>query len=200
MTAALKFEKQGTIELDVSHWPVIVVSAPDKSMPDQELEAFLDEFRLRVGDRDQPYATVLDLTHASSMSARQRKMMGERLRTSNKHQRYNVVGAFVFTSVLMRGMLTAIMWLKKPEYPCRIFATTEEAVTWAKARMAEHAAGLPISTEGVLEGAATSHDQGSLLSADEIERRLITLQKLHDRGVISREELEQRRSRVLESL
>ena len=38
----------------------------------------------------------------------------------------------VFQSTVLRGILTAIFWLKKPEYEVRVFADVTEAVVWGR--------------------------------------------------------------------
>lgn len=144
------------VELCLEDWPVVVVTAPAGTVSTDKLEAFLVRFDREVVQQKRPYACVLDLTNTGSMSPRQRKMMGERMRSDEAHQQLCVVGAFVFSSMLLRGMLTAIMWLRKPDYPMRIFATREEAVGWASSRMKEHAIGLPIDTEGTLDNEEAS--------------------------------------------
>jgi len=41
----------------------------------------------------------------------------------------------IFDNPLLRGMLTAMFWIRKPEYPTRVYATPEEGLTWADTRI-----------------------------------------------------------------
>ena len=41
----------------------------------------------------------------------------------------------VFTSPLLRGVLTAIFWVRKPAYPTGVMGTVEDGVAWSQSML-----------------------------------------------------------------
>lgn len=120
----------GSTDLCLDHWPVVVVTPAEGAISDEELDAFMTRFDVEVRPRGESFVTVLDLTKNSGITARQRKYMSERIRSNSERGDMNVATGFVFSSRMMRGLLTAILWMRSPEYPTETFATIEEAVQW----------------------------------------------------------------------
>lgn len=75
---------------------------------------------------------VLDAREAGDTPARQRKMQAEWLDAHRTLLERDSLGtAFVITRGLIRGVLTAILWMSPIPGGHRVFATYEEAERWA---------------------------------------------------------------------
>ena len=119
---------------DFSQWPVVVMRPPSLRVTDAELRSMQEYFREQVIARGGVYYLVNDLTQsAGGMNASQRKMLVEEMERIEAlpHVTQGCI-ALVFTSGLLRGMLTAVLWMRKPKSPTRTFGTVDEAVAWAK--------------------------------------------------------------------
>ena len=175
--------------LDLSRWPVVVAVMPPEAFTPQRLDAWLDAFEHHVLARRQPYATVLDMSDSPRTTPEERKRMADRLRGGDDHQRMCVAGAFVMQSTLARGALTAVMWLRKPEYPTRVFASRQEAIAWAYTFVDPQRRAAP----GPADSASQGHD-----TSDALRSRLDKLERLRQRGVISEDEFHAQRRALLE--
>lgn len=125
----------GFPEVDFSSWPIILV-APPVVMPNDHYMADLAEyFRSEAETRGGAYATVLDLSQNQTITPRQRKYMAGRLELQAKSGSNNVCTALIFSSGLLRGLLTAIFWLRSPPFPVEVFPDREAAFTWARVQL-----------------------------------------------------------------
>jgi hypothetical protein len=113
----------GSIHVDDSGLPLIVVTF-DGSVDDPEFERYLSRLD-GLWKRKARSAIVLD----------GRKLNDELLRT------YSVGTAFVISSQLVRGGLTAILWLQPLPTPYVVVATRLEAERWARAQLETSAKG-----------------------------------------------------------
>jgi len=130
------------ITLDVLQWPVLVVTPPPRPVTDAELDSFMQAFAQVVDQRKQPYAVVVDLRESSGLTPRQRQAISNSMADTDARVLAgcpNCGGALVFSSAVLRGMLTAILWIKKPKHETRVFANAHEAVAWARTCVAERA-------------------------------------------------------------
>lgn len=119
-----------TIIIDSSRWPLLLVRLPPTAT-DEEVQAYLDQLRT-FRERREPYAVIVEASASQGFSARQRKMQADYIESGIQTSRiYLKAFAFVARSALQRGMMTAILWMKPPEWPNRIFSTTGEAIAWA---------------------------------------------------------------------
>jgi hypothetical protein len=121
--------------VDLSQWPIIVVHTP-RDFTDAELRAYYDEIARTMLSRPEPYCNVIDARNASAPTPSQRKIMADFRVTHEEHiRKYCRGSAFVFESGLMRGVITAIHWLRRPEMPHKSFGTMFEAMTWARVQL-----------------------------------------------------------------
>lgn len=116
------------VHADESEPALLLVTTPP-SLTDEEMSTFLAWHRGWMSARREPYAIVLDLRRTEKLSPRQREMITSGMERSEKLCRGT---AMVFTSVVLRGFLTAIFWIKKPRYPTRVFNGLDEASAWAR--------------------------------------------------------------------
>ena len=120
------------IQIDLSHWPVVVVTPPGTPVSDQGLDDFLERFESTVRSRGCAFATVLDLRNSAAITPKQRRLMSERMRTNPENGDRNVATAMIMSSSLMRGLLTALLWLNKPAYPLQVFADVPGALDFCR--------------------------------------------------------------------
>jgi hypothetical protein len=125
------------IHVDDTRHPLVVVRFVG-DIADHELTSYLAEMESRVLARRQTSATVMDATLVRSVTARQRRMQAEWM---EKHEealaRVSVGSAFVITSAMVRGALTAILWLKPMPTPHVVVSTVAEAEAWCRAKLRE---------------------------------------------------------------
>lgn len=122
------------IRLDVSRWPVVVVT-PGESFTDADIDEFLAAYERTINSRLEPYATVLDLRRCRDMSPTQRKRITGGMEKNREHRRlWQRSLVMVFDSALMRMILTAILWAAKPEYEIKVYTDLQEALIFANMR------------------------------------------------------------------
>jgi len=86
--------------------------------------------------RRQRFAIILDATRARSPNALERRKQAEALREGEPLLRQYCAGAaFVIPSSVVRGTLTAILWLQPPAYESVVVPTFGEADAWVKQRL-----------------------------------------------------------------
>ncbi|HMJ13916.1 MAG TPA: hypothetical protein VK524_21005 [Polyangiaceae bacterium] len=81
--------------------------------------------------RERPAIWIVDLSKIKSAPATQRRMFAEHEARVSASARKVIRGsAFVAPSAWLRGLLTAVYWLKPPVYPHAIVSTVAEARKW----------------------------------------------------------------------
>jgi hypothetical protein len=123
------------ITLDRSQFPLVIVRFRGE-MVGNEFENYLTQLD-EVYARRERFALVLDAIGGPAPSAKQRKLQADWMRErSDLIREYNAGTAFVLDSMLLRGSLTAILWLQPLPCPHFVCASQSEAVTWALSRLA----------------------------------------------------------------
>ncbi|HEX3597591.1 MAG TPA: hypothetical protein VHU80_20925, partial [Polyangiaceae bacterium] len=85
-----------------------------------------------------PVAWVVDLAGLKMATATQRRIFSAHLTRFEPHDlAYNRGSALVVPNAVVRGLVTAVFWLKQPRFPTECFSTYDEAVAWARARLAQ---------------------------------------------------------------
>ena len=123
------------IRLDFTNWPVVLVMPPMRVVSDAELETCMSEFSRVIDGRKQPYAVVVDLRESSGLTPTQRQRISNSMGDTDARVLAgypNCGGALVFSSAFLRGMLTAILWIRKPKHETRVFANPQDAILWAR--------------------------------------------------------------------
>lgn len=130
------------IELDLAQWPVMITTPPARAVTDTELEDFLGRVEEALRERSGRYVSVLDLRLHIGLTPKQQQMLARRMNASHAGVAAGRLSgtAMVFTSGLMRSLLTGIFWLRKSKHPTSVFANLEDAIDWAKRILAEHEA------------------------------------------------------------
>ena len=124
----------GSVEIDESRWPLVTVRF-EGIVDDETFRAYLEGLAglLRRGES---YALLFDARHADRTPPVQRKMQAEWMQAHEAELRRLCVGtAFVITSPLVRGVLTAVLWISPMAMPHTVVSTVEEAERWLHASL-----------------------------------------------------------------
>lgn len=127
----------GSRWIDESRAPLYLLSFPKDPTDEQLQEMCTARERWAARARFQ-VAWVCDTTNLGNATAKQRRMLGEHLERFEPHDlAWNQGSAIVVPNALLRGIVTAVFWVKSPRFPHQSFATREEAIVWATQRLAE---------------------------------------------------------------
>lgn len=125
---------ENAFTIDFTRLPVLAVTFVG-TVDDDAFRRYLDELAGVVKTRS-PYVLLADATRADRPTARQRTLQAELLREhSDLFGRYCKGAAFVIDSPVVRGALTAIMWIQSLPYEHTVVATREEAERWLRGRV-----------------------------------------------------------------
>lgn len=125
----------GSFRIDDSQMPLVRVTY-DGEITDDEFRRHLDEYAALVR-RGRRYGAVFDATRAARPSATQRRMMAEFINAREAElSRVCVGGAFVIDSPLIRGAMTAILWVASMPFPHTVVSSEAEALGWVRGRLA----------------------------------------------------------------
>ena len=121
--------------VDQSRAPLYEMTFPSETS-DQELFQ-LCQARERWAQRaTYRVAWVVNLAGILQATAQQRKIFSEHLKRFEPHDlAYNLGSALLVPSPFVRGIVTAIFWLKQPRFPNECFGTLEEARVWAEQQL-----------------------------------------------------------------
>ena len=121
--------------IDQSRAPIYVLTFPSQAT-DSELLA-LCSARERWAQRAMyRVAWVVDLSGVLSASAQQRNLFSEHLKRFESHDRaYNQGSALIVPNAFVRGIVTAVFWLKPPNFPNQCFPDAKQAFAWAEKQL-----------------------------------------------------------------
>ncbi len=107
-----------------------------QALSDDELAVFLEALESLVAAQRTPFAWVVMADALMQSSAKQRKAFAEAEKRMREQDRTLCAGtAFVLTSAIARGAVTAVYWLSPPVYPYAICKTFEDARAWAVTKL-----------------------------------------------------------------
>jgi hypothetical protein len=105
------------------------------SVDDDAFRAYLGEYRA-VLSQGKPYAVLLDASDAGVPSSAQRKLQADFIRDNAVVMGAVCVGgAFIIQSTLVRGALTAILWLQPMPFRHVVVGTVAEGEAWCRGRL-----------------------------------------------------------------
>jgi hypothetical protein len=135
----------GSIHIDDSGFPIVRVTFTG-SVSNEEFDEYLAGMSRMIGRR-QPNVTILDARHSARTPAVQRKKQADWIKQHEAElRRYSCGTAFVITSALIRGVLTAILWLQPMPQAHTVVGSLDEAERWARAQLDRRGAGAPSSS------------------------------------------------------
>lgn len=127
----------GGIRVDTREWPIVLTEFPAHPVTDADLAGALGKLEalFQTGERS---FQITDLSRISEMApASQRKYSGDwTIRTFDLQKQWSLGGCLVIKSALVRGLVTAVHWLKEPPQPTATVATLEEAYAVARGVLA----------------------------------------------------------------
>jgi hypothetical protein len=155
----------GGIRIDTTAWPLIVWNSPRDSPHEAVMRAL--EYLVQVWKAtpaDTKSFLVCDLSlQGRAPSASERREIASFLALHDKLQRKALLGgALVVSSAIVRGVITAVFWLRPPAVPQKAFGTRAQAVTHAIEQIERHAGVLPrelreLRQRMAREGVAPAH-------------------------------------------
>jgi hypothetical protein len=121
--------------IDQTRAPIYVLTFPSQAS-DGQLQAMC-EARERWAQRAMyRVAWVVDLSGVLTATAQQRGLFSEHLKRFEAHDRaYNQGSALIVPNALVRGIVTAVFWLKPPSFPNQCFPDAEQAFAWAEKQL-----------------------------------------------------------------
>lgn len=126
-----------TRHIDTSAWPLLRYTGPARISDDEMREVVEESRMLRALGR--PHGLVLDLRQTEGITPVQRRMITAGMAEAEAGHRAAGV-ALIFDNAALRGILTAIFWIKPAVTPTRVFKTPEEGVAWVLAQLRAKAA------------------------------------------------------------
>jgi hypothetical protein len=122
----LELDMAVAYEMDESSFPLVVAVFRGPVQLDA-CDAFLGRLDSFCKER-RHFSTIVDMSHGSAPSASERKYIAAGI-TSRRVAlgRHCDGSAFVITNPLLRGAMTAILWVQPLPYPYEIFTTMEAA-------------------------------------------------------------------------
>jgi hypothetical protein len=131
--------------VDASQAPLYGLVFP-KITDDAELLGFCSVREEWAERARYPVAWVVDLSGIVHATATQRRLFSEHLSRFEHHDvAYNQGSALIVPNAVLRGLVTAVFWMKRPGFPNECFPTREEATAWATAQLAKAKPGPPSS-------------------------------------------------------
>src|SRR5688572_13773376 len=112
-----KVYSQGLIRLDTRFFPLIFMDFQPGKVRDEDFRVALSvvEDVLSCGQKS---FQITDLTAVTDAPPSQRRIAGDwTARTTDLQREWSLGGAVVAPSTVLRGILTAIHWFKKPPAP-----------------------------------------------------------------------------------
>lgn len=120
------------IDLNEAEWPVVHISWGAGEASDASVQQLLDRL-VEYTKRGQRFAVILDARQGSGVSASQRKLFAEFLKTHAEALRATMAVALVLSTSLQRGLVTAINWVSPSPMPQTVHATPQAAKKWCAA-------------------------------------------------------------------
>jgi hypothetical protein len=122
----------GGIRVDTTDWPVFVFELPELQLADSDIHlafAYVEQIWRECQKDREKCSLVMDAARQQALPpASQRKLAADWAKgTAGLQKIVSVGGACVTPSSIIRGVITAILWIYKPETPVAFFATRDEA-------------------------------------------------------------------------
>jgi hypothetical protein len=122
--------------LDTSRFPLVIVSLSG-SFSDAAFDEYLQSLARASFERKEQSVVLFDATHAGMATATQRKKHASWMNANEEPIKEYVLGcAFVIRSSIIRGVLTAILWLHPLPSAYVVLEAFDEAENWAILKLA----------------------------------------------------------------
>lgn len=131
-----------SLDYDDSRFPLVTVTFEGASTDGDwdRLLSSLERTTHQAFSSGRRVVFVFDTRRGHVISASQRRRMGTWMLENDASSRATVAAfAFVIPSAIIRGTLTAILWIAPMPAPHRIFAEVGDAMVYAREQLAEAA-------------------------------------------------------------
>lgn len=126
------------LTVDTSRWPLVVLTYEGQPT-DDVLQAHLEEIEREVLARRQPFVQIVDQLRGERPNPVQRAIIARHQgRMAELYQRYCKGEAYVAGPEL-RSAMVAVFWREPPRYPYTFAASMDQALAWARERLAAEA-------------------------------------------------------------
>jgi len=130
----------GTIALDESRWPLIVLAYP-RAFDDAEWMHLIDQIVAVLG-RGEDFGMINDVRAAPMPTAWQRRKIIDMYETNLVNVKLHWKGtAIIGSSRIVHGILTALQWLMPPPHPAKVFRDVAEGERWVFAQLGRDVVG-----------------------------------------------------------
>ncbi|HEX4336618.1 MAG TPA: hypothetical protein VH062_11935 [Polyangiaceae bacterium] len=133
--------------IDGTRAPLYAIQFPQQAA-DEEVASFCQVRERWAVTAKYKVAWVVDLAGVIQAPATQRRIFSDHLQRFEPHDvAYNQGSALIAPNAFVRGIITAVFWLKAPRFPSECFTTQPEALAWASAQLAARPSGVPSSSK-----------------------------------------------------
>lgn len=137
----------GEVIIYTSDWPFVVEKFPDHPQSDEELQKLFDD-AMALLERRQVFVQLVDTRMRSIWNPAQRRRAAGWIKEVSDQAKEFCCGAVVFThSEIVRGALTAMLWLVPLPYPVKVVTSVEAGVRAGTLMLAERGVTPPQSEE-----------------------------------------------------
>jgi len=123
--------QESEVLLDKQAWPLVMVSFPPGKITNRAFETYLNNLEALFLTETQ-YVTVTDSTLLqTSINAEQWAMLDRWIaKNASLIASLSLGNAIVVNSSLIRGVLTALYWVKKPPNPHKVVSSVQAGIAW----------------------------------------------------------------------
>jgi hypothetical protein len=152
----------GGIRVDTTDWPMFVFELPEFRLVDSDINlafAHIEQIWRECQKDHEKCCLIMDAARTQALPpASQRKLAADWAKSTAGLQKVvSVGGACVTPSSIIRGIITAILWIYKPETPVAFFATRDEAKLQAIEWLDEAGVRLPPRLRELRQALKTKH-------------------------------------------
>lgn len=129
--------------IDASRAPIYRLTFPERTT-DDELQSMFVAREAWAKVAKYPVSWVVDLSNLLEATAKQRRLFGDHLERFEPHDlAWNRGSALVVPNTFLRGLVTAVFWIKPPKFPHELFPTADRAWSWSESQLAGSGATAP---------------------------------------------------------
>jgi len=137
----------GSIQVSTARWPLIHVRFVGH-FDEPTFDTYLEQVSRAIASRPGPRVMLMDATECGYVSSYARKRQAEWMRTHETSIRREMLGvAFAIRAPLVRGALTAILWLQPLSCPYAVVQDEAAALARCRAWLAARGLSLPEHAE-----------------------------------------------------
>ncbi|MCA9600499.1 MAG: STAS/SEC14 domain-containing protein [Polyangiales bacterium] len=126
---------------DASAWPIAEMVLTSR-YTDAEFEQLLVDLSDAVAGHAAPYGLLVDARESRAISPQLRRKLASYMQEqAPMSEKYCRGTALVMHSSILRGVLTALLWMYEPPFPIRVFEGFDTARAWLAERLADPAYG-----------------------------------------------------------